>query len=328
MAPSLQLSLVNELAATVRAPNSRTPVGREALMGEFDSYAASNRVEISRSDVVRRRIASWSGITSDSIQVIRREPFEYRYKAPCHLLIMSERQERDDGETVVEGLPKSNLRLMNEKLTFVPAGRDFYGWQLPRTLSRYTYFYFDPHRWASDLASNPAEIDIEPRLFFFDQYLWQTAQKLKTQADNPDAAPRGYAEALSLVMAYELLRLNNGVAPARENARGGLAGWQRKRVAEYIEEHLAEDLSLSQLAEVAGLSQFHFARAFRESMGLPPLRYVSARRVERAKDLLAQPGLSVTQIGAQLGFNDTSHFSASFRKHIGATPSAYRRSLE
>jgi AraC family transcriptional regulator len=99
-------------------------------------------------------------------------------------------------------------------------------------------------------------------------------------------------------------------------------------VAEYIEEHLAEDLSLSQLAEVAGLSQFHFARAFRESMGLPPLRYVSARRVERAKDLLAQPGLSVTQIGAQLGFNDTSHFSASFRKHIGATPSAYRRSLE
>lgn len=58
MAPSLQLSLVNELAATVRAPNSRTPVGREAVMGEFDSYAASNRVEISRSDVVRRRIAA------------------------------------------------------------------------------------------------------------------------------------------------------------------------------------------------------------------------------------------------------------------------------
>lgn len=295
-------------------------------MGEFDPDATSDRVEISRSDVVRRHVASWSGIKADSIQVIRREPYEHRYKAPCHMLIMSERQERDDGETVIEGLPKSSLRLMNQKLTFVPAGHEFYGWQVPRTLSRYTYFYFDPRHLQADL--DLGKIEIRPRLFFFDHDLWQTAQKLKAQAENPDGARQGYAHALSLVLAHEVLRVNNGIAPARRSARGGLAGWQRKRVAEYIEEYLADDLSLSRLAEVATLSPFHFARAFKESIGLPPLHYVSSRRIERAKELLAQPDLSVTQIGAQLGFADSSSFSASFRKHTGATPSAYRRGLE
>jgi AraC family transcriptional regulator len=303
-------------------------LGQEAVMGEFDPDVTSSRVEISRSDVVRRHVASWSGIKADSIQVIRREPYEYRYKAPCHMLIMSERQERDDGETVIEGLPKSSLRLMNQKLTFVPAGHEFYGWQVPRTLSRYTYFYFDPHHLQADQDLRSGETEIMPRLFFFDRDLWQTSQKLKAQAENPDGAYRGYAEALGLVLAHEMLRVNNGVAPAVPSARGGLAGWQSKKVAEYIEAYLADDLSLSKLAEVAGLSPFHFARAFKESIGLPPLHYVSSRRIERAKELLAQPDLSVTQIGAQLGFADSSSFSASFRKHTGATPSAYRRGLE
>jgi AraC family transcriptional regulator len=297
-------------------------------MGELDPHATSDRVEISRSDVVRRHTATWSGIKSETIQVIRREPYEYRYKGPCHLLIMSERQERDDGETMIEGLPKSGLHLMNQKLTFVPAGHQFYGWQVPRTLSRYTYFYFDPRHLRADQDLRLGETEIAPRLFFFDNDLWQTLRKLKAQADNPDGAREGYVEALSLVLAHEVLRLNNGIAPAPQSARGGLAGWQRKRVAEYVEEYLADDLSLSKLAEVAGLSPFHFARAFKESIGLPPLRYVSSRRIERAKELLAQPALSVTQIGAQLGFADSSSFSASFHKHTGVTPTTYRRGLE
>ena len=71
-------------------------------------------MSISPPEVVRRRIVSWTGIKSDTIQLIRREQFEYRYKAPCHLLIMSERAERDEGETLVEGLPKSILHSETE----------------------------------------------------------------------------------------------------------------------------------------------------------------------------------------------------------------------
>jgi AraC family transcriptional regulator len=109
---------------------------------------------------------------------------------------------------------------------------------------------------------------------------------------------------------------------------GGLAGWQKKRVAEYIEEHLSEDVLLSTLADVAGLSAFHFSRAFKETFGLPPLRYLSSRRIDKAKELLARADMSVTEIGLQLGFSDTGSFSTAFHKHTGTTPTSYRRSFE
>lgn len=297
-------------------------------MEHFEARAASNGVDVSPGDVVRRHVSGSPAITSDTIQLIRQEPYEYRYKAPRHLLIMSERQERHDGETLIEGLPKSGLHLMNNKLTFVPAGLAFHGWQVPRTLSRYTYFYLDPDRLKLDPDLNLTKTEFKPRLFFYDHDLWVTLQKLRAHLESPGRADPGYTEALSIVLAYELLRLDNGVAPAQRNARGGLAGWQKKKIADYIEENIAHDLLLSQLAEVAGLSPFHFARAFKESFGLPPLHYVASRRIERAKVLLAQPDLSVTEIAFRLGFGDTSAFSAAFRKRTGTTATAFRRILQ
>jgi AraC-like DNA-binding protein len=81
------------------------------------------------------------------------------------------------------------------------------------------------------------------------------------------------------------------------NFRGGLAGWQQKNVADFIEEHLDEDITLQQVAEVAQLSRYHFARAFKQSFGLPPHRYYMSRRMERAKELLQERTRSVTQVG-------------------------------
>ena len=135
------------------------------------------------------------------------------------------------------------------------------------------------------------------------------------------------AEALGLVLAHELLRLNRGVSLTPPNVRGGLASWQRKRTAEYIEQHLRDGFSLSALAGVADLSPFHFSRAFKESFGLPPYRYLNERRMKVAKTLLARSDISITQIALELGFSESSSFSTAFRKHTGSTPTDYRRSL-
>jgi AraC family transcriptional regulator len=75
------------------------------------------------------------------------------------------------------------------------------------------------------------------------------------------------------------------------------------------------------------LSTYHFVRAFKRSFGLPPRRYLSSLRIERAKSLLADPAMSVTQIGFNLGFSETSSFTTTFRKHTGLTPTAFRRNL-
>jgi AraC family transcriptional regulator len=284
-------------------------------------------VQFAPPDIARRHIAAWNGLQTDAVEVVRREPFEYGFRSSRHLLIMCERGERDDGETVVEGLPKSTLHELSRRLSFVPAGHRFSGWQKPRTLARVTYFYIDPRGPLLDPELQFAETEFKPRLYFFDKDLWETAQKLKAQAGASEPGERQYAEALSIVLAHELLRLNNGAVAAEQRVRGGLAGWQEKRVGQYIEEHLTEDMSLATLADLVRLSPYHFVRAFKQSFGLPPHRYMSRLRMEHAKALLANPDMSVTQVGVNLGFSETSSFTTTFRKHIGLTPTAYRRGL-
>jgi AraC family transcriptional regulator len=284
-------------------------------------------VEISPPDIAHRRLADWGAVQAENVRITRRETFEYGFQARRHLLIAYERAERDDGETHIEGLPKSTLREFNCKLSFVPAGHRLHGWQTPRVLTRVTYFYialqnplFDPDSGISTA--------IGPRLFFFDQAVWDTALKLKAEVGNADPGSRQYAEALSLVLIHELNRLERTTPQAVRQLGGGLPAWQRKRLVEFIEEHLAEEISLATLAELVNLSLFHFARAFRQSFGVPPHRYHSARRMDRARILLQRPALSVTEIGVQTGFRETSSFTRAFRRFTGVTPTEYRRHSE
>jgi AraC family transcriptional regulator len=301
---------------SVQAPSGVTSPG------EFTPF-----VRFNPSDIARRQFAAWTGIRTDIVNITRREEFAYGARSDHHLLIMCERAERDDGETTIEGLPRSTLREFSRKLSFVPAGHEFQGWQKPRVLTRVTYFYIDPQNTLVDPELGFAEAELQPRLFFFDRDLWETAAKLKAQAEQASPGAQPYAEALGAVLVHEVLRLNNGQSPDTREVRGGLAGWQKSQVIDYVEEHLADDISLAALAEIARLSPFHFARAFKQSFTVPPHRYLTTRRVERAKDLLAQPRLSVTEIGVKVGFGDSSSFSAAFRRYTGTSPTDYRRSL-
>src|SRR5882757_5200922 len=282
-------------------------------------------VEISPPDIARRQLANWGAIQADTVKVTRRETFEYGFQARRHLLIAYERAERHDGETLIEGLPKSTLREFNCKLSLVPAGHRFYGWQTPRVLTRLTYFYIDLQYPLFDLESGFPCPAISPRLFFFDQAVWDTALKLKAEVGNSDPRSRQYAEALSVVLIHELIRLERTTPTAARSLRGGLPVWQQKPVVEFIEEHLAEEVSLAALAELADLSLYHFARAFKQSFGAPPHRYHMARRMDHARALLQKPALSVTEIGILTGFRETSSFTRAFRKFTGLTPTDYRR---
>src|SRR6266480_3956078 len=280
-------------------------------------------VQITPHDIARRRLANWGVIQADAVKVTRRETFEDAFQARRHLLIAYERAERDDGETHIEGLPKSTLREFNCKLSLVPAGHRFYGWQRPRVLTRVTYFYIDLQDPLFDLESGVPCPTISPRMFFFDQAVWNTALKLKAEVGNSDRGSRQYAEALSLVLIHELIRLEQATSAVARPLRGGLPAWQQKRVVEFIQEHLAEEISLNTLAELVDLSLYHFARAFKQSFGAPPHHYHMARRMDHARGLLQKPALSVTEIGIQTGFRETSSFTRAFRKFTGLTPTEY-----
>jgi AraC-like DNA-binding protein len=289
----------------------------ERLQADFD-FA----VEVSPPDIVKRRRVSWNGMAAEIVQAAQVERIESRFRAPAHLLIVGERGARCDGETFVAGL-RSSLRDYRRKLTFVPAGAEYYDWQTPRTLTRLAYFYLDPEKLPVEGASGLST----PRLFFENTAIWDTAIKLASLVESPERHNRLYLEAVGVVLAHELARLGKNASRSQPQIRGGLAAWQERVVTAYIDEHLEEQISLATLAGLARLSPYYFCRAFKQSLGVPPHRYHTRRRIERAKALLAKPSPSVTEIGLAVGFSETSSFTAAFRKVTGVTPTAYHRSL-
>jgi AraC family transcriptional regulator len=284
----------------------------------------SHELEITPANVVTRRTVAWDGIRVEIVQSITHDKVEFRFRAPCHLLLVYEEGVRDDGETRIEGLPGSTLQTLRRKLTFVPAGHEYREWQLPGVRSRVISFYLDPAKMLTDPDGDPAAVRPAPRLFFENNVLWDMAVKLAIAVEDGCEAER-YSEALGVVVAYESLRLHGNVRRRRPPVRGGLAAWQQRIVAAYIEEHLTESISLGALAKLVNLSSYYFCRAFKQSFGVPPRRYHINRRIERAKTLLASPAQSVTDIALSLGFSQTSSFSAAFRDTTGTSPTEYRR---
>jgi AraC family transcriptional regulator len=133
------------------------------------------------------------------------------------------------------------------------------------------------------------------------------------------------SESLANVLAVQLIR---HVLASRRPARGREGTLPRAKlraVVEYVEEHLDAAPSLDQLAAVARLSAYHFARQFKAATGLPPHQYVIMRRVERAKELLeARAGLPLAEVALRAGFSDQSQFTHHFKRLVGVTPGEFQ----
>ena len=289
--------------------------------------AADRAVQVYPPDAVSRRTWSCPGMVVEIVRANRRGRIDYHYGGTLHMLVVHDRGARQDGCTVIEGLPKSKQQDCSRRLVFVPAGHQYHDWHEPRTLSRTVFFYLNPAQLVKGPEPGYSRSTLAPRLFFEDNVLMETALKLATLVENGGSDHRPYLEALGVVLAHELARINTGRPGAEAQISGGLAAWQRRKALAYIEEHLAESISLTAIAQLVGLSACYFCRVFRKSFGMPPHRYQLRQRVERAKTLLAKHAASVTDVGLTVGYNDTSAFCTAFRKVTGLTPSTYRRNF-
>lgn len=135
-----------------------------------------------------------------------------------------------------------------------------------------------------------------------------------------------YLESLANVLAIHLLRNYTSHPPKLREYNGRLAQSKLRRVLEYINIHLEQDIQLTDLADAADMSQCYFASLFKQSMGITPWQYVLQQRIERSKVLLRQGNNSIVEIAFQCGFNSQSHFTQQFRKLTGSTPKMYRNS--
>jgi len=137
-----------------------------------------------------------------------------------------------------------------------------------------------------------------------------------------------YVEGLAAMLTVHLLRAYGASERSPIPHRGGLAPRQMRRVLDYIDAHLTDELGLVKLAAIAELSPHHFGEAFKTSMGTSPHRYVIERRVRYALELLREKDRSIGEIAHAAGFSSQSHLTANFRRVTGLTPGRFRQSLD
>jgi len=161
-----------------------------------------------------------------------------------------------------------------------------------------------------------------PRLRFSDDRLWTLLKLLAEAVHDPDPSAQLYGDGLTTAIIARLL-----CRPVESKQRDkGLAAWQLRRVREYLDAHLAKSVQLPELAALSGLSQAHFARAFKASTGVAPYQWQLEARIRRAQSLLLQTDSSLDDVAMATGFADAVHFGRTFRKLIGVTPGVWRRS--
>jgi len=147
--------------------------------------------------------------------------------------------------------------------------------------------------------------------------------ELQLELDNPGLMGRLYVESLCCEIAVRAMRMQ-AAAPTPTVARGGLTPKRLRMVKDYIETNLVNEITLSDLAAVAGVSYAHFCRAFHTSVGMASHQYIVRRRIDMAKDLLANSNLPIAEIAPSVGFGDQSHLTKHFRRIVGTTPRQFR----
>jgi AraC family transcriptional regulator len=195
------------------------------------------------------------------------------------------------------------------------------------------HIYLSPNRFSREVLG----VELDPSVIaslryensFRDPLLAEIAYALLSELQAQTSAGRLLAETLASSLAVRLLQHHGNplISEADLVAKEGLDRRRLARVLDYIEANLEGDLSLDHLASIACLSRFHFARAFKAAVGQSPHRYVSGKRLEHAKTLLARGDQSLVDIALALNFSSQANFSRAFRQVTGLTPGQYRRGV-
>jgi AraC family transcriptional regulator len=143
--------------------------------------------------------------------------------------------------------------------------------------------------------------------------------------EHPDQASRAFIDHLALALQAHLAQTYYSMPLVRHTDRGGLAPWQERRAKEMLLDGISSGVALEKVAAACQLSTHYFARAFRQSTGQPPYRWLLQRRIEVARGLLTQSSIDIAEIALRCGFSDQSHFTRVFSRMVGTSPGSWRR---
>lgn len=233
---------------------------------------------------------------------------------------------RLDGETSIDGLGRSEVRDLRNKLTFVPAGCSAEGWATyEKRPSWFLALGFDPpddEKHDFNLAAMP------PGLYFENEELRTTILKLKPLLAGFSFAESAYVETVGLSLLVELDRRNRSYGPETGPVKRRLTKRQVKQIADYTNGAISNSVSILELSRLVGLSRLDFIRAFKKTTGLSPYQFILKQRVAHAERLLSDPQLTIDDVAVSACFGSSEKMSRVFFNSTGITPTHFRRALK
>ncbi|MDI5930237.1 helix-turn-helix domain-containing protein [Rhizobium leguminosarum] len=266
---------------------------------------------------------SWGLVDADLVRRTGLAKEETDIKSTRHLILLNLKGNSDQGEYFLNAKPAAFIPRKPGAILFIPAGCRWKGWEVGDPTAAYLSISVDQAFVTKlfDRTLSGAPPWLSPDLGCEDSVIMNAARGIGAEIHERGPLSNLLVESYAATIFAQLVRKQKYAPPVR---KGGLASANLSRVLKRIEDELAADLSLGQLAALAGLSVPHFCRAFRQTLGCPPYTFIIRRRVERAKEYLRQSSMTVTDVALVCGFSSSSHFSNVFRREVGTTPGEYR----
>jgi AraC family transcriptional regulator len=245
----------------------------------------------------------------------------------AHVIIAHHNQGTEINLRTGEGL-RVRAKTSPGTIVIIPAGHDG-RWDIDGGVD-VSHVYLTPERLHSsaEALTGGRSVELLDRLCFADPQITRILALLSDEQMTSDPSARLFLEQAIDLLCTQLVRGHSSFNALPDPApRRGLAEWQVRRVTTYMRSMIEQEIGLDELAALVSLSRFHFCTAFRLATGQTPHQWLTNLRIARAKELLSDPLLPVTEIALCVGYQTPSSFAASFRKLVGATPSEFRRRL-
>ena len=266
---------------------------------------------------------NWAGVEVHRFRLSRGETQEHSYPQLC--VILTHSSTPVNGELFIAG-QCVRAKLSTGTVSIAPSA-------LPHKTSRdspceVTVIHLDP-AIVTEIARAETGCDVPEILAQYgivDPLIRSIGMMLDAELSAEHPSSRVYAESLAAALAAQVFakyasRVPKGSQSPRANRT------QLRRSIDFINDNLHQDLTLAEIASVANMSKYHFAKSFRQLVGIPPHRYLVKVRIEKARKLLALDTLSVEEIANRVGYSDKGHFAAQFIKIMGVSPNRYRLNI-
>jgi AraC family transcriptional regulator len=229
-------------------------------------------------------------------------------------------------EARFDGGPLERFPVRAGQVTLLPVGQRIRGYTDGVGTRGEVQLYFQPEAVAQVVGADidPSNLGLVRSMDLRNPNILHAMAALRREVEQPGPMGRVYTESLVVVTLTELVRHHSTFAMARDRSEA-LPSRRLRRVIEYIETHLGDDLSLHSLAAEAGVGPAHFARGFKRAMGGSVHQYLMGRRVEWAAALLGGTKQSIAEVALATGFSSQAHLTTAFQRLYRTTPAAYRR---